>query len=64
MSIIDFHKNGYCSTDIFNENFIRDLEEIIQTSETEKLEFGTDTSIQIINWKEIWRNDFPQTVCI
>ena len=52
MNIANFYKNGYCSIEAFNETFIRDLEKIIQTSESEKLDFGIDTSIKIINWND------------
>ena len=52
MSRADFQKNGYCSTNSFNETFIRDLEKIIQTTKLNDLNFGKNTKIQIIDWRD------------
>ncbi len=60
MSKADFIKDGYISTNTFDETFIRDLQEIIETSEKEKLGIEQCTSIEIINWMQEGLLDLKQ----
>ena len=52
MSKADFINNGYTSTNAFDETFIRDLQKIIQTTKLNDLNFGKNTKIQIIDWRD------------
>ena len=61
MSKADFINNGYTSTNAFDETFIRDLKKIIQTTKLNDLNFGKNTKIQIIDWRD---NDILFKKCL